>query len=122
MNEKSVGPSARLRRDLLAGLNPTDLGQRLAGARRARNLSQADVARHLDVSRPTLVAIEKGTRPVRLSELQVLADLFGCSVHELVRLRTFVADFAPQFRLTQVGEVAPETVRKAVEDFQRICE
>ena len=46
----------------LEGLSPGEIGERLAAARRARSLSQADVARHLGLSRPTLVAMEKGTR------------------------------------------------------------
>ena len=41
------------------------------------------------------VAIEKGTRPARAAEVSILAEMLGCSMHELVTGRHFVADFAP---------------------------
>jgi DNA-binding XRE family transcriptional regulator len=58
-------------------VNPAELGRRLVAARRSRHLSQEDVARHLGVSRPTVVAMEKGARAIRPAELISLADLFG---------------------------------------------
>src|SRR5947209_7419992 len=111
-----------MRREATARIDPARLGERLAAARRARGFSQEEVARLLGVSRPTLVSIEKGTRMARAAEVSALADLFGCSVHELVAGRQFVADFAPQFRLTQARDVPPEAVEKAVRDFQALCE
>src|SRR5205085_841273 len=70
----------------------------------------------------TVVAMEKGTRPARAAEVPVLAEMFGCSVHELVAGRHFVADFAPQFRLTQARDVAPDAIRAAIHEFQALCE
>ncbi|HZP82912.1 MAG TPA: XRE family transcriptional regulator, partial [Chthonomonadaceae bacterium] len=108
--------------DISKPVAPAELGRRLAAARRSRNLSQEEVAQRLEISRPTLVAIEKGTRPVKPEELTLLAQLYGRSVHELVSQRPFVADFAPMFRVTQVTEVAPEAVSEAVKTFQQACE
>ncbi len=108
--------------DALKQLAPAELGHRLATARRNRNLSQEEVAAKLDVSRPTLVALEKGTRPVKPDELIILAQLYGRSVHELVSQREFMADFAPRFRNTQFGDVSSNTVAAAVNTFQRACE
>jgi Zn-dependent peptidase ImmA (M78 family)/transcriptional regulator with XRE-family HTH domain len=99
-----------------------ELGRRLATTRRSRNLSQAEVAKHLEVSRPTLVAIEKGTRPAKPEELIALSQLFGRSVHELVTQREFIGDFTPQFRLTQAPGIPAESVEQAVSVFQQLCE
>jgi Zn-dependent peptidase ImmA (M78 family)/transcriptional regulator with XRE-family HTH domain len=111
--------------DIHKSVSPVELGKRLASARRGRNLSQDDVARRLEVSRPTLVAIEKGTRPVRPEELILLAQLFGRSVHELVGQREFVADFVPLFRITQITQVADvpqNAIEAAVKTFHQACE
>src|SRR5437588_1461460 len=109
-------------RTRLASINPVELAKRLADARRSRNLSQEEVARHLGLSRPTVVAIEKGTRPLKSSEVVALAELFGRSVHELLTRPESVSAFAPQFRLTQTANLPEEAVHRAVEEFRRTCE
>lgn len=111
-----------MRPDMFEPIPPEELGRRLATARRRRNLSQEAVAQRLGVSRPTLIAIEKGTRPPKPDELQLLAQLYGHSVHELVNARTFIADFAPMFRMTEIASVGQEAVTEAVSIFQRFCE
>src|SRR5688572_28721809 len=103
-----------MRQDNLQDMSPAEVGRRLAVTRRARNLSQDDVARHLGVSRPTVVAMEKGTRGTKPAELISLAELYGCSLNELVGKRAFVPAFEPQFRVTQAGEVSAESVSRAV--------
>ncbi|HZT42301.1 MAG TPA: XRE family transcriptional regulator [Chthonomonadaceae bacterium] len=108
--------------DIFRRIAPAELGRRLAAARRQRNLSQVEVAQRLELSRPTLVAIEKGARPIKPEELTLLAQLYGRSVHELVRQREFVTDFAPLFRVTQVADVGPDSVAEAVKIFQQACE
>lgn len=40
------------------------------------NMSQEDLARRLDISRPTLAKIENGERPLSLSERQRLGEIF----------------------------------------------
>lgn len=99
-----------------------ETGARLAVARRSRGVSQEQAAAHLGVSRPTLIAIEKGTRAARPDELQMLAQLYGRSVHELVSNRPFVADFAPLFRATQAPGISHVALDEAVEAFRRACE
>jgi Zn-dependent peptidase ImmA (M78 family)/transcriptional regulator with XRE-family HTH domain len=101
---------------------PAELGRRLAIARKQRGLSQEEVAQRLGVSRPTLVAVEKGTRVPKPDELVLLSQLYGRSIHELVSEREFIADFAPAFRMTQAGDVSQESVAEAVALFQRFCE
>jgi Zn-dependent peptidase ImmA (M78 family)/DNA-binding XRE family transcriptional regulator len=108
--------------DSLKSVAPSELGRRLATARRNCGLSQKGVAEKLDVSRPTLVAIEKGTRAVKPEELILLAQLYGRSVHELVSQREFIADFAPMLPVTQASDVSSYAVDAAVKTFQRACE
>lgn len=103
-------------------MDPVELGRRLAAARRSCNLSQEEIAQHLGVSRPTIVAMEKGTRAVKARELVTLAELFRRSVHELLGQRAFVAEFAPQFRATQFAEIIEESKQQAIETFERACE
>src|SRR4051794_1530269 len=101
---------------------PAETGQRLALARRSRGLSQEDAARHLSVSRPAVVPMDKGTRPARPAESVARAELYGCGVHDIVGRREMLPAFVPQFRVTQASEVPPAAVEAAVGEFQRICE
>ena len=52
------------------------MGARLRDARRAIGLTQAEVAASLGISRPTLAAVEKGTRKITGLELRRLARLY----------------------------------------------
>jgi len=50
------------------------------------------------MSRPTLVSIEKGTRRVRIQELQNLAHHYGVSVNAILRREAVHTDLIPRFR------------------------
>ncbi len=58
---------------------------RLRAARESSGLTQAQAAAELGVSRPLLIAIEKGTREVGPDELVRLAQIYGKPVSELLR-------------------------------------
>ena len=58
---------------------------RLRAARESSGLTQAQAAAELGVSRPLLIAIEKGTREVSPEELVRLAEIYGKPVSELQR-------------------------------------
>jgi Zn-dependent peptidase ImmA (M78 family)/DNA-binding XRE family transcriptional regulator len=64
---------------------PGPLALRLRAAREARGLTQAQAAVELGVSRPLLIAIEKGTRQASPQELTRLAEIYGTTVSELLR-------------------------------------
>lgn len=100
--------------------DPATLGTRLREARRARGLTQDDVARELGVSRPTLVAVEQGKRPARPAELVSLARLYARDVAELVRPTPAVSGLVAQFRLGD-GASSRDLV-EAVDDLQRLAE
>lgn len=67
-------------------------------ARKAAGLTQQEAAEQLGVSRPTLIAIEKGTRAVKPDELVKLAALYSRTVNELVRPGPEPRPIEPQLR------------------------
>ena len=94
-------------------MNPGDVGKRLQLAREAADKKQAQVADAIGMARTTLVAIEKGQRRVRLTEIQQMAKLYGTSVNALLRQEAVHVDLAPRFRKLQGGETAD--IQKAVQ-------
>src|SRR5687768_5536179 len=96
-------------------IDPRVLGARLQEARKARALTQQRAAEALGMSRPTYIAIEKGERPVQPHELIRLAELYGRSVHELLRRRKPIRDFVHHFQSATLDarEDGPE-LNKAV--------
>ncbi len=103
-------------------IDPKVLGQRLAEARKARNITQQDAAKHLHCSRPTLIAIEKGTRSAKAEEIVRLASFYGRHVHELVRPGTPISDLQPHLRAVanQMKADTPELL-SAIADLQKFA-
>ena len=83
---------------VLETIDPAQIGAALVDARNASGITQADAAKRLGVSRPTLVAIEKGQRRVRAEELVTLADAYGRSVSSFVREEDKTFDLRPHLR------------------------
>ena len=75
-----------------------EIGERLRVARESRNLTQQEAAQKINIARTTLVAIEKGERRVRLSEVQELSNLYGSTMNSLFRSEAIHVDLAPRFR------------------------
>ena len=71
--------SQTMEQHILNTIDAGVLGERLADARRARNLTQQAAADALGVSRTTITAMEKGDRRPRASELVSLARLYGAA-------------------------------------------
>lgn len=72
--------------------------QRLISARKAAGISQAAAAERLSISRPTFIAIEKGTRDVKPEELMTLAKLYNTSLNRLMRQHAPPTQVAPHLR------------------------
>jgi len=87
-----------MEKHILDSIDPVPLGARLQEARKARGITQQDVADHMDMARTTLVAIEKGERRLTPEELIKLAAFYGRPVSEFVGRQTAVEGFVPQFR------------------------
>ena len=64
-----------------------DLGERLYQLRKARNLSQGEVADALGVSRQSVSKWENNTSVPELDKLVKLGELFGLTLDELVKGR-----------------------------------
>lgn len=104
-------------------LDPKILGQRLADARKARGVTQEDAAKHLGCSRPTFIAIEKGTRQLKPEEIVSLAELYGRKVNEIVRPGEPLADLQPHLRAVAQEMRANEVeVAQAISALQRFAE
>ena len=104
--------------------SPRIVGQRLVEARKARGITQEAVAEHLGLSRPTLIAIEKGDRAVKPAEIVKLAALYGRPVHWLARTSEPLVDFQPHFRaaLDRGKPADAGQLREAISDFKQFVE
>lgn len=98
-------------------VDPRTLGERLTEARKAAGLTQEVAAKHLGVSRPTLIAIEKGSREVKPEEVVTLAGLYRRSVHELVRTGVDVPPLEPHLRASVGAELNPD-IEAAIGELQ----
>jgi Zn-dependent peptidase ImmA (M78 family)/transcriptional regulator with XRE-family HTH domain len=93
---------------------PEDLARRLREAREAAGLRQEDVARHLDLSRPSVAQIELGNRTVTGLELGELARLYGRDVRDFL-----AAEFDPgQTVLALFRTASKEIGDEALEAFR----
>ena len=94
-------------------LSNVDVGKRLRIARETVDLTQAKVARKINMARTTLVSIEQGQRRVRIDELQKLAALYGTSANAILRYESICPDLVPRFRkLSQSTDMA---VKEAIQ-------
>jgi len=118
--------------DILRALDSRSLGRRLQQARRARGLTQEQVAEHLSVARTTVTAIEKGERRVRPEELVQLAGLYGRAVGEFLRISPpgepfrvqLRAQLAPADDVDDIVEQSRAELERLAEDYrelERLC-
>ena len=114
-----------MRQHVLEGSDPRVLGRRLQAARKARHLTQEEVAKTLELARTTIIAQEQGKRRIRPNELIQLARLYGGSVSQLVGPRELREDFSIQFRAAVAGagtRQAQEELEQAIQSFHGLCE
>ncbi len=104
--------------------SPRTIGQRLVEARKARGITQEVAADHLGLSRPTFIAMEKGERAAKPTEIVKLAALYGQPVSHFVRVAEPVTDFQPHFRaaLEKVKPADTEQLRAAIVEFKGLVE
>lgn len=74
------------------------LAGRLVAARKATKLTQEEVATHLGMSRPTFIAMEKGTRRPKRDELLKLAALYAIPLNTLLRNASRPQPLTPHLR------------------------
>ncbi len=100
--------------------SPSSLGIRLRAAREARGLTQQQAAAELGVSRPLLIAIEKGSREVRPEELVRLARLYGRPLNELLRPSAPPAAVGARFRAALGAKAPVPDIDALITELERI--
>ena len=93
-------------RDHAYPLPNVEIGDRLRKARQASGLTQSQASAAIAVSRPTLVAIEQGTRRAKAEELQALAECYGTGLNRLLSPSAVHLDLTARFR--SLGRNLPE--------------
>ena len=114
-----------MQRHFIESIPPLVIGRRLQEARKARGLTQQEVADSLQVARTTVTAVEKGERRIRPNELIQMAQLYGRPVGDFVGVKEPVSDFTVQFRAGVAkldSRQSQDELQQAVEMFQRLCE
>ncbi len=101
-------------------LSSATIGARLRVAREAAGMTQAEAASRIGTARTTVVAIEKGDRRVRTSEMVLLARAYETSVNTILRREAVFVEFAPRFRkLTGSRDPAGDAAARIFEDLVR---
>jgi Zn-dependent peptidase ImmA (M78 family)/transcriptional regulator with XRE-family HTH domain len=108
-------------KEILKSIDRRALGERLQAARKARGLTQQEVADRLQIARTTLAAIEKGERMIRPDELIMLGQLYNEPVNRLLRQEITSEPFSVQFRAALSQSDGAE-VEQAIHEFQKLCE
>lgn len=94
------------------------LASRLRAARESRGLTQVQAAAELGVSRPLLIAIEKGTRDVTPDELVRLAEIYGKPLSELQRSSAPPAAIGARFRSALASAPGDGNLSRAVDRLE----
>lgn len=84
------------------------LAERLLAARKSAGITQDTAAAHLDMSRPTFIAIEKATRRPRPEDLVKLAALYKTSLSTLLRQATQPPKLRPHLRTAFISGEAQD--------------
>ena len=80
-------------------ISSQQLGDRISQERKRCDLTQAEVAAKLGLSRQTFIAIEKGERRPSAEELVKIVETLQVSLHDLLKEHRSVGEVSPRFRL-----------------------
>lgn len=109
--------------NILDKINPNNIGNLLQQARQQRGMTQADAAKIIDVARTTLIAIEKGERRLKSSELVKLARAYGKNVSDFLSPTPVVESFEVQFRSAfRRNEAEEAEITPFILNFQKFCQ
>lgn len=94
--------------------------ERLKQARKYLKLSQEFVARQMNLSRPTISAIESGQRKVSAEELDRFSKLYGVSTEELMHGKVSETVETEMFTraFSELSEIDKREIRNLIE-FKR---
>ena len=102
------------------GVSPVVRGERLRAARSGVNLTQDEAAASLGMARTTLVAIEKGQRPVRPDELLAFSRLYRVTAGKLTSPDAVHVDISAKFRRAE-GKEGSKAVTEAIALLNRLA-
>ena len=112
--------------NILETIDPRRLGDSLQKARKKCGLTQAEAAQVIDAARTTLVAIEKGSRRIKPSELVKLARAYGRSISDFARadnVANATEPFEVQFRAAYQRKPEEEAkIAPVIEQFEELCQ
>jgi len=108
--------------NILDNIDLRTLGELLQQARKKCGMTQSDAANIIDAARTTMVAIEKGERRLKATELIKLARAYGRSVSDFVRSRPVIQPFEMQFRAAyQRSEGEEVQIEPAILRLEELC-
>ncbi|MBD2232099.1 helix-turn-helix domain-containing protein [Phormidium tenue] len=108
--------------NILDNIDPRQLGERLQQARKRSGITQADAAEAISAARTTMVAIEKGERRVKHSELVKLARAYGQPVSDLIKQPSIIESFEVQFRAGyKRSPEEEEQIQPCILRFEKLC-
>ena len=108
--------------NVLDNIDMQRLGELLQQARNKCGMTQADAAQVIDVARTTMVAIEKGERRLKPTELIKLARAYGRAVSDFVRQRPVIQPFKVQFREAyRRNEVEEQQIEPVILRLEELC-
>jgi Zn-dependent peptidase ImmA (M78 family)/DNA-binding XRE family transcriptional regulator len=99
-------------------VDPAVLGASVAHARKKAGFTQDSLAKQIGVSRPTLIAMESGQRPITELELHAIAQKLGSSVRDFLNLGAPDVSASVRFRALR-GADDSQPALEALEDFGR---
>jgi Zn-dependent peptidase ImmA (M78 family) len=109
--------------NILDNIDPRALGELLQQARKKCGMTQTDAAKVINIARTTMVAIEKGERRLKPTELIKLARAYGRSVSDFVRPRPVVKPFEVQFRAVyQRNEQQKSEIEPFILHLEELCQ
>ena len=99
------------------------LGERLRELRNKCGMTQESAAKVINAARTTMVAIEKGERRLKATELIKLARAYGISVSDFVRERPVIQPFQVQFRKAyRQNEVEKSQIESFIQELEKFCQ
>ena len=96
--------------NILDNIDLGRLGELLQQARKSCDMTQAQAAEIIDAVRTTIVAIEKGERRIKATELIKLARAYGRAIGDFVQPRPVTEPFEVQYR-SAFGQNEAEAAR-----------
>lgn len=99
------------------------IGLRLRIARESAGLSQGQVAKKMDLHRPTISEMEAGRRRVSAEELKELAELYGVGIEWITSPEKHPEDELNDpvlLAARQLGDMSQEDLNRLIEAIQML--